>query len=187
MGLLDFHNTYKIVFGVHLKHPSSWPSADPRPISNDLVHARPQQCIQGLNGACKVSKVHARPQQCMQGFNRACKAWTVHARPRQCKQGFNSACKASAMHARLQQCMQFLNSACKASTGHARPQQCMPGLNRACFLSVLYTVISMVCPREKSWVSITFLNVCFSKPFFQLLAALGCKGFFYNVKLNGPL
>ncbi len=38
MGLLDFHTAYKNIFAVHLKHSSFWPSADVKPMSNDLVN-----------------------------------------------------------------------------------------------------------------------------------------------------
>jgi hypothetical protein len=32
MGLLDFHSTYNILFAIHLKLSSFWPSADIKPI-----------------------------------------------------------------------------------------------------------------------------------------------------------
>jgi hypothetical protein len=38
MGFQDFHGVYKILFAVHLKHSSFWPSADVKPIYNDLLH-----------------------------------------------------------------------------------------------------------------------------------------------------
>jgi len=41
MGLLDFHGAYKILFDVQLSHSSSGPSADVKPMENDLVHAMP--------------------------------------------------------------------------------------------------------------------------------------------------
>jgi len=37
MCLLYFHSTYKILFAVHLKHSSFVPSADVKPMPNDLV------------------------------------------------------------------------------------------------------------------------------------------------------
>ncbi len=49
MGLLDFHGTHKILFIVQLKHSSFRPSADPKPMSNNLVHAMPQQCMFALS------------------------------------------------------------------------------------------------------------------------------------------
>ncbi len=46
MGVLDFQNSLKkILFAVHLKHSSIWPSADAKPMLNDLVHAMPRQYI----------------------------------------------------------------------------------------------------------------------------------------------
>jgi hypothetical protein len=39
MGLLDFSkHLYKTLFSVHSKHSSFLPSADVKPMSNDLVH-----------------------------------------------------------------------------------------------------------------------------------------------------
>jgi hypothetical protein len=38
----------KILFVVHLKHASFWPSADVIPVSDDLVHAMPWQCMFSL-------------------------------------------------------------------------------------------------------------------------------------------
>jgi hypothetical protein len=38
MGLLDFHTTFNMFFD-HLKHASFLPSANGKPMSNDLVHA----------------------------------------------------------------------------------------------------------------------------------------------------
>jgi len=35
MGLLDFHSANKISFAAHFEHPSFWPSADDKPLSND--------------------------------------------------------------------------------------------------------------------------------------------------------
>jgi hypothetical protein len=35
MGLLYFHSANKLSFAVHFEHPSFWPSADVKPLSND--------------------------------------------------------------------------------------------------------------------------------------------------------
>jgi hypothetical protein len=35
----------RILFAVNLKHSSLWPSADGDPVSNDLLHSMPWQCI----------------------------------------------------------------------------------------------------------------------------------------------
>ncbi len=43
--LLDFPTTYKISFAVHAKHSSFQPSADVKPMSNDLVRAMPCSCM----------------------------------------------------------------------------------------------------------------------------------------------
>ncbi len=49
MGLLDFQITYKIAFIVRLKQSSFWPSADVKPMQNDLVHAMPgSACLLSL-------------------------------------------------------------------------------------------------------------------------------------------
>ncbi len=37
-GLLDFHSSNKVLFAVHSKHSSFWPSADVKPMSKDLVY-----------------------------------------------------------------------------------------------------------------------------------------------------
>ncbi len=49
MGLLDFHSIYKILFAVHLKHSSFWPSADVKHASNDVVHEATWQCMFALS------------------------------------------------------------------------------------------------------------------------------------------
>jgi hypothetical protein len=36
-GLLDFHGTCKMLFAIHLKHSSFWPSADFKLMPNDLA------------------------------------------------------------------------------------------------------------------------------------------------------
>ncbi len=41
MGEIDFHCNFKSLFGIHLKHSTSWPLADVKPMQNDQVHARP--------------------------------------------------------------------------------------------------------------------------------------------------
>jgi hypothetical protein len=102
-------------------------------------------------------------------------------------QGLNSACKASTEHARPEQCMQGLDSASKAPKVHARLQQCMQGLNSACLLSVFVYCALYGMPKGKILSSYHLPKCLFFKAIFQLLAALGCKGFFYNDKLNGPL
>jgi hypothetical protein len=38
----------KTLFGVDLKQSSSWPSADVKPSSYNLVHAMPWQCMYAL-------------------------------------------------------------------------------------------------------------------------------------------
>ncbi len=43
-GFPHFCNTYKILFGAHLKHSSFWPSANVKPMSNDLVHVMLWHC-----------------------------------------------------------------------------------------------------------------------------------------------
>jgi hypothetical protein len=35
----------KILFAIHIKHPSFWPLADHKPIKNDLVNAMPWQSM----------------------------------------------------------------------------------------------------------------------------------------------
>ncbi len=45
MGLLEFHNTFKILITSDLKQPNFWPSADVKPISNYLVHAMHWKCM----------------------------------------------------------------------------------------------------------------------------------------------
>jgi hypothetical protein len=42
MDLLDFH---KIVFANYLKHSCFFPSVDVKPMSNDLWHTMPLQCM----------------------------------------------------------------------------------------------------------------------------------------------
>jgi hypothetical protein len=49
MGLLDFHNTYRILFAAYLKHSSFWPSADVEPMSNDQLPIMPWQCAYDLS------------------------------------------------------------------------------------------------------------------------------------------
>ena len=49
MVLPDFHATYKILFAVHLKHSSFQPSADDKPMLNDLAHAMPRLCMFALS------------------------------------------------------------------------------------------------------------------------------------------
>jgi hypothetical protein len=49
MGLLDLHSTYTNIFAVHLKQSSFWPSADVKPMSTDLVDAKPWQCMLALH------------------------------------------------------------------------------------------------------------------------------------------
>ena len=39
----------KILFAVHLKHSRFWPSADVKPMSNELANAKPRQCIFALS------------------------------------------------------------------------------------------------------------------------------------------
>jgi hypothetical protein len=39
----------KILFAVHLKHSSTWSSPDVKPMSNDLMHAMPWQCMFALS------------------------------------------------------------------------------------------------------------------------------------------
>jgi hypothetical protein len=41
IGLQDFESTYEILFVLYLKHSSIWPLADVKPISDDLVDAKP--------------------------------------------------------------------------------------------------------------------------------------------------
>ncbi len=49
MDLLDFSNTFKVLYGFDLKHSSFWPSADVTYMSNELVHAMPGQCMYALH------------------------------------------------------------------------------------------------------------------------------------------
>ncbi len=39
----------EILFAVHRKHSSYWPSADVKPMSNNLVHAMTWQCMFALS------------------------------------------------------------------------------------------------------------------------------------------
>jgi hypothetical protein len=48
-GLVTFHSTCKILFGVYLKHSSLFSSADIKPMSNDLVHVIACECIYSLS------------------------------------------------------------------------------------------------------------------------------------------
>ncbi len=62
-GMALLHNGFtrfsyylqKILFAVHLKHSSFEPSADFKPMSNDLVHAMPLQYMQCPCSACFLS------------------------------------------------------------------------------------------------------------------------------------
>ncbi len=38
----------EILFAVHLKHTSFWPSGEVKPVQKDLVHAMPLQCMFAL-------------------------------------------------------------------------------------------------------------------------------------------
>jgi hypothetical protein len=62
MGLKNFHSTYKILFSLHLKHSSFWPSAGVKHMSNDLVNAMPWQGMSALS-MCIIQSLWVTPYQ----------------------------------------------------------------------------------------------------------------------------
>ncbi len=61
MGLLNFHCTYKILFAVHFKDFSFWPSADVKPMKNHPVHV----CSLSLCVNIDLYATSAGPKGCM--------------------------------------------------------------------------------------------------------------------------
>ncbi len=54
MDLLDFHGTHKMVYTLHLKHSSFWPSADVKSMQNDQVYVMPNACCLSLSLSLSV-------------------------------------------------------------------------------------------------------------------------------------